>query len=150
MNWDEIDARIANAVAIFLSRDEYLITNDVNERSLTHKFAEYLQAEFPDWNVDCEYNRLGSNPKMLDKIYGQVPDTDLAARTVYPDIIVHHRGADNLLVIEAKRRDVDDTKDRMKLFGFTHDHRYSYPYAGQLIFAKNPTAVHWVRFNREL
>lgn len=141
MDWDEIAHRIESAIAVFLSRDEYLIVNDVNERSLTHKFADFLQAEFPEWNVDCEYNRLGSDPKRLNRIYGDVPDTDRRPRTVYPDIIVHHRGGKNLLVIEAKREGVDDGADRMKLLGFMTNERYEYPFAAQLIFVANPLGI---------
>ena len=37
--------------------DEPLLMHNVNERSITHKLAEYLQKHLPEYNVDCEYNR---------------------------------------------------------------------------------------------
>ncbi|MCL1902495.1 MAG: hypothetical protein FWG18_02595 [Alphaproteobacteria bacterium] len=40
--------------------------NEVNERSQTHKLAEYLQYLLPHWNVDCEYNKKLTDPKTLD------------------------------------------------------------------------------------
>jgi hypothetical protein len=85
----------------------YLFETDVNERSISHKFASYLQEEFEGWDVDCEYNRDHDDPKLLKLLkvstLGVKPD-DVQARTVYPDIIVHHRGTeDNLLVIEIKK-----------------------------------------------
>jgi hypothetical protein len=85
----------------------YLFETDVNERSISHKFASYLQEEFEGWDVDCEYNRDHDDPKLLKLLkvstLGVKPD-DVQARTVYPDIIVHLRGTeDNLIVIEIKK-----------------------------------------------
>lgn len=45
--------------------DSYLLLEDVNERSITHKLAEYLQRVYPEWNVDCEFNRNLSGPKNI-------------------------------------------------------------------------------------
>ena len=47
------------ALSELIERDSFLFEADANERSITHKLAEYLQAQFQDWNVDCEYNRNG-------------------------------------------------------------------------------------------
>lgn len=39
-------------------RDIYLLKEDVTERAIVHKFAEYLQYEFGSfYSEDCEYNR---------------------------------------------------------------------------------------------
>lgn len=92
MNKAEVLRRVQLAYDIFVTRDAYLLYIDANERSLTHKLAEYLQIIFPDWNVDCEYNRDGHTVKAVD---GSV---------VFPDVIIHHRGtSENLVVIEAKK-----------------------------------------------
>lgn len=40
----------------FYEKERYLLENNANERSLTHKLAEYLNLEFQDFDVDCEYN----------------------------------------------------------------------------------------------
>ncbi|MHA1749061.1 MAG: hypothetical protein ACTSYF_10535 [Promethearchaeota archaeon] len=90
-----------------------MLENDVSERAITHKLAEYIQEQFPDWNVDCEYNRDGHDPKRVNLING--PDK------VYPDIIVHKRGPNgpNLMVVEVKKsndtRQNGEEHDRQKL-----------------------------------
>ena len=33
-----------------------------NKRSIIFRFAMYLQPQFPDWTVDCEFNRDGVEP----------------------------------------------------------------------------------------
>ena len=62
---DEVRDRLYAAYHALLRHDRALLELDANERSLTHKLAEYLQGEFPDWDVDCEYNRDGDTPKRL-------------------------------------------------------------------------------------
>jgi hypothetical protein len=107
---------------------------------MTHKFAEYLQREFPDWNVDCEYNRDGDIPKRLLNLFqdDRVRPSDDNAATVFPDIIVHHRGQRgeqaNLLVLEAKKSGASDELDKFKLEEFMNDHQYNYCHAVLLRF----------------
>ena len=98
--------------------DAWLFEMNVNERSITHKLAEYLQQEFADWNVDCEYNRNLDEMKRLSVPKTGIEWDDLESKTVFPDIIVHKRGAKkNLLVIEVKKSNstVPDTFDKIKL-----------------------------------
>ncbi len=62
-----------------------------------------------------------------DSVSLQADDTD--ARTVSPDIIVHHRGTpDNLLVIEVKksRNREPDNRDEQKLKAFKEELHYRY------------------------
>jgi len=98
-----VKQKIIRAYRKLLRHDFYLLQVAANERSITHKFAEYLQREFPSYNVDCEYNRIGNDTKKLDgllselkKVFSEskkeVPLDDEDATTVFPDIIVHHRG----------------------------------------------------------
>jgi hypothetical protein len=134
--WEDILGRLGIASAIFLERDRYLLEVDANERSMTHKFGEHLQAQFPDWDVDCEFNRLGRLPKELRlTVASDIPEDDADATTVYPDIIVHHRGERaNLLVIEAKKSGRDNARDRQKLDAFKADDDYQYAYAALMRF----------------
>jgi hypothetical protein len=44
---------VASALAELLVNDHDLLSIDANERSLTFRFAMYLQQRFPDWTVDC-------------------------------------------------------------------------------------------------
>jgi hypothetical protein len=142
MEWHEIDSKLRRAKADFLAADTSLLEMNANERSMTHKFAEHLQRQFPDWNVDCEYNRNGSVPKRLQ------PMTDLCVsladeygHTVFPDIIVHRRTETtasgqrpNLLVIEAKKSSNKDDSDREKLEAFGSDEHFSYSFSVALRF----------------
>lgn len=116
------------AVAQLYSRDKALFELDASERAITHKLAEHLQAEFMDWNVDCEYNRRGLRPKVLVMPPEAVRPDESEAVTVYPDIIVHRRGTDdNFLVIEVKKeRGSANTHDREKLMAFGSDPNYRY------------------------
>jgi hypothetical protein len=114
----DVEAKVRRALDRLFANDSFLLQSDANERSLSHKLAEYLQAEFTDWNVDCEYNRKGYDPKRLNLRVRHVRTDDTEARTVYPDIIVHHRNSDdNLLVIEIKKSTNSDNgdSDREKL-----------------------------------
>lgn len=95
---------------------------DAHEESVSHKLAEYLQQEFPDWDVDCEFNKYYDEKKVLDRY-----DKD----RVRPDIIVHHRDTDrDLLVVEVKLTtsddDISEEKDKVRLY--TEDEELDYRY----------------------
>jgi hypothetical protein len=113
--------RLDSALQRLSDRDFHLLSADVNERSITHKLAEYLQAELPDWHVDCEYNRDRHDSKLLELPHrSNVSSEDVHARTVFPDIIVHHRNTqENLLVIEVKKSSSteDESWDWKKIDG---------------------------------
>lgn len=97
--------KIQNAFLQFIKHDRYLLEAKANERSLTHRLAIHVHAEFPDYHVDCEYNRDGHRPKRLNTFKRAVNSDDVKGVTVFPDIIVHQRGqgaGHNLAVIEAK------------------------------------------------
>src|SRR5690554_3117010 len=53
----EIEKVVRESLDELYEKDIILIQNDVSERAITHKLAEYLQRRFPDLHVDCEYNR---------------------------------------------------------------------------------------------
>lgn len=57
---------IKKALFMLAKEDEYLLLNQINERSITHKLAEYIQQILPEYNVDCEYNKHLKDPKTLD------------------------------------------------------------------------------------
>jgi hypothetical protein len=146
-NDKEIIEKLNLAISILFKNDSYLLDVDANERSISHKLGVYLQDIFKDWDVDCEYNRIFDFEKRVDlpRKY-DVSNWDTEATTVYPDIIVHHRGTDeNLLVIEMKKNALNkpDEFDSLKLkefkkqlgyqfavalrikTGYGHDHAYS-------------------------
>jgi hypothetical protein len=92
----------------------------------------YLQTELPRYNVDCEYNRTGVDPKRLDRLYLQTNTEDTDAKTVFPDVIAHIRGQKrNYLVIEFKKSSstVGRDIDIQKLHGYIGDEQLSYEHA---------------------
>lgn len=126
----EVKQRVLAAYNELLSRDSDLLTVDANERSITHKLAEYLQRRFSDWNVDCEYNRARGLPKRIESGRRDASIRDTDARTAFPDIIIHKRGTEeNLVVIEAKKSTtVSGSDDRVKLHAYLADHRYRHAF----------------------
>lgn len=146
VEWDEIERRIGDAVQQLQESEDFLLRNDVNERTITHRLALLLEPKFPGWHVDIEYNRVGdaAEPKRLDwndiacdaSAEELVRDTE--ARTVYPDIIVHERGEpNNLLVIEVKKSSNAGCgeRDRRKLEAFQEAQEFRYRHA---VFLKIP------------
>ena len=124
---DEIRNLARKALKVLQKKDSFLLTEGISERSIAHKLAEYLQEQFPDWNVDCEYNRKGIDMKKLEGI--RECDEHRRTNRVFPDIIVHKRNTNrNLLVIELKKTSLNSQCDIKKLELFTNkkgDYGYS-------------------------
>ena len=99
----EIIKRFQQAVDKLMQNDIDLLVRDVSERAITHKLGEYLQPLFPEWNVDCEYNRNGDRAKQISAMKKNGVSE---LQKIYPDVIVHERGTNdrNLLAIEAKKQ----------------------------------------------
>lgn len=118
---ENIEKKLHHALATMQQQDAHLLSADVNERSITHRLAMYLQAEFPDWHVDAEYNRDHDKIKRVRLATTSKETDDIDGHTVFPDIIVHRRNADeNLLVIEVKKTgEVGMGKDKEKLEAYT-------------------------------
>jgi hypothetical protein len=109
---EKIEQALNKALGALLERDVDILRADVNERTISHRVAGYLEPYFSGWNVDCEYNRNHDDSKRLKIRRRQVPNDDTQAQTVFPDIIVHKRGTDeNLLVIEMKKTTSQETDD---------------------------------------
>lgn len=123
----DIQKQILKAIDILLEKDAVLFENDSAERAITAKFACYIQDQFPEWNVDCEYNRNLDGIKRLKEICSQGNHEDGAS--VYPDIIVHKRmTSNNFLVIEVKKTTSteSDECDLKKLDAFRNELGYQH------------------------
>jgi hypothetical protein len=95
----EVRTRLNAALSTLWINDSHLFHINSSERSICHKLALYLEDQFPGYDVDVEYNRMGSEEEYPPKIKG------FRGEYVTPDIIVHKRDVQftcNLLVIEAK------------------------------------------------
>jgi DNA-directed RNA polymerase specialized sigma54-like protein len=103
-------SKVINAINHLIEKDKYLLEIDVHERTITHRLALYLQCEFEDWNVDCEYNRnwdVIKQIQIIKQLNVTFPQNDFnmdESVSVFPDIIIHHRkSSENLLVVEVKK-----------------------------------------------
>ena len=124
-----IEEAIFKSTSQLIRCDSEILINDINERSISHKLATYLEPYFLGWNIDCEYNRNHDAPKRLEIKRRNIQSDDTQATTVYPDIIIHHRGTDdNLVVIEMKKTtsNEDDTYDIGKLHAFKSQLGYKF------------------------
>lgn len=102
-----------------------MIEVDASERSITHHLANCVAGEFPEWDVDVEYNRDRYDIKRAGK------------GRVFPDIVVHRRGCrDNLLAIEVKKSrapERDTESDRNKLREFTSPNGLAYRFGAHVV-----------------
>ena len=53
--------KLVGALQDFYARETHLLERDLGERALTHRLAVSLEGHFPEWNIDCDYNRLGAD-----------------------------------------------------------------------------------------
>src|SRR5216683_1952592 len=66
--------KVVSALHEFYARETHLLEKDLGERTLTHRLAVHLEKQFPGWDVDCDYNRLGERTLRLPK--GTIVSTD--------------------------------------------------------------------------
>lgn len=134
----EIIFRIKRGLNKLFENDSWLIKHDLSEQCISHKLAEYIQFEFSQYNVDCEYNGNIDNEGgrkriivikeqlkalgLLNKNEENLP-YNLLERAVFPDIIVHKRGTNknNLCVLEVKKTTsrIPFDYDKIKLSSYT-------------------------------
>lgn len=85
---------VSGSISDFARRDMELLHIGVQEETLAHRLAIYIEQRLTGWQVDCEYNRNLQYPKMSH---------DGLSR-MRPDIIAHIRNSPrNLLVVEIKK-----------------------------------------------
>jgi len=120
----EIKEKVLKAINKVLKYDKILFEINSSERSIAFRLATYIEKEFPEWNVDFEYNRYADEIKVLKR--------DKKDKNFLPDIVVHKRTIrDNLLVIEIKKssESIKGEKvkwDRERLEFLTTNKRYEY------------------------
>jgi hypothetical protein len=135
---------VVRALGEFYARETHLLDKDLGERVLTHRLAVHLENQFASWDVDCDYNRLGERRLRLPK--GSIVSTDDdSGKSVFPDIVVHHRAVpENLLAIEFRKAANHQPleHDRHKLRAMTDPHLWHAFRAGVLLtFAKKNVAA---------
>ena len=77
--------KVIAALHEFYAREAFLLEKEAGERALTHRLAVHFEKQFPGWEIDCYYDRLGDRTLRLP--HGTIVSTDdhLA--------ISRHRGA---------------------------------------------------------
>lgn len=113
---------VKEALNKFMENDKILLNIDANENAMSHKIAGYLDDEFENGDVDCEYNRQSKDSKNISDICSEFDN-------VRPDIIVHKRVENfNHLVIEIKKDASEDNKkkDIRKLYWLKKKFNYKY------------------------
>ena len=116
--------KVVAALREFYAHETWLLENDLGERTLTHRLARDIEKQFPGWEVDCNYDRLGERTLRLP--HGTIVSTDdHLAKSVYPDIVVHQREIpNNLLAVEVRKASNHQPveHDHHKLRGLTDPH----------------------------
>jgi hypothetical protein len=112
-DWED-GAIFVATIRFFLEKEKFILTKHLNERTITHKLAEYLKIAFNGYDVDCEYNRMQSQKineeyitKRLNFRIEELRSDNEQGSPVFPDIIVHKRGVDtdNYIIIEVKKKE---------------------------------------------
>lgn len=150
MSFNDTKQKIEVALRKLRVNDSFLIDANTNERTISHKLAEYLQESYPrpDWNVDCEYNRHGLEKKEIDVPKDNINWDDTEARTIFPDIVVHKRNNDNYnrLVIEVKKSSNKESHklDKIKLMALTREpYRYNFGLFLEISVSKGADFLQW-------
>jgi len=130
----ELD-KFAAALKEFYAREAFLFEHDLGERTLTHRLAVQLERQFPDFEVDCDFDRLG--PRTLQLPHGSIVSTDdHLGKSIYPDIVVHQRTVpNNLLAIEVRKASNHQPieHDRHKLRALTDAHIWFAYWIGAMV-----------------
>lgn len=98
----------------------------MNERAITHRLAICVEREFAGWDVVCEYNRDGHDPKEI--AFGSGDDAE-HGRRVFPDVIDHRRGTDDNYVVFGLKKSNNpesDKRDFEKLRGYCRQPGYAH------------------------
>ncbi|MBI3889025.1 hypothetical protein HY312_00395 [Candidatus Saccharibacteria bacterium] len=61
-----MDRKVKISLIRLVNEDAYLLANNINERTIMHRFAMYYAEQYPKWDVDCEFNTNLGQPKALD------------------------------------------------------------------------------------
>jgi len=146
----DIKNAIDSAIDSLIGADLYLLKVDSSERSITHRLAIHLIPHFPDFDIDCEFNRDGFDPKRLALSECNVSNEEADAVTVFPDIVVHQRGTEirNLVAVEVKKASsvLGSDYDRRKLQAFKSDLQYKFAVHVVIGYTKDQRLVRQVEW----
>jgi hypothetical protein len=145
---EQIRNVMTGALQDFAKWDMELLHVKVQEETLSHRTAVYIEQRLGGWHIDCEYNRDLTHAKM---------SVDGLSR-MRPDIIVHIRNSPhNLLVVEIKKtchskRQINAAKSRVQEFTGKWTKHPRYCHGAVLVFpvrANDPKIVKCEWFHRD-
>jgi hypothetical protein len=140
ITFEEIKERVHRAIRRFLKENNQLLKFGLQEQTNSMKMVSYLDDEFPDWDVDGEYNKIVDKHSeecqektvflMMKRSGYKIEYLVKAERVrVRPDIIIHRRGTiENLLAIEIKLSENQEQieYDWAKLDAYCQNHELRY------------------------
>lgn len=143
----ELKKIIESALTQMHIRDRNLLQSN-REWAISAKLGMYLHNELQYWDVDCEYNKVGSNddPKRMSN-----------GKKSRPDITIHKRECieieNNLLYIEVKFLNSEVELDMDKLIDFTSPSRRNrnlqYQYSASISFFPEVQVI-WLKDGRRI
>jgi len=95
MNNRIIKGKFREALKLFIAKDKQALLHvDIYEPTISHRIAVYLEELFPEFDIDCEYNKT-----LLGK------KKDINGKKIRPDIIIHKRITNeaNSVIVEIKK-----------------------------------------------
>lgn len=126
-------------------------SNGLCERCLVFRFGLYLQGEFLDYFVDCDFNSSFVNGSPTGG--KQIANSDGSKTKRFVDIIVHQRKAPpntDFICFEIKKWNNRNAKaakkDMNNLVGLTSE--FGYQYGFYLILGRNLRETKWIIFHR--
>lgn len=139
---EKVEEFVSRACRDVENKDSFLLDKDVSEWAIAHRLAVYIEKYFPEYNIDCEYNRMADadgtySTRSPKRVHGTAKER--------PDIIVHRRGPgadNNLLVIELKKNQSDD--DENFLDAMMADPNFSYKYGCHVLITNEKLTEKWV------
>lgn len=140
---DEVMQRVHRAITKLENEDLALFNPLGSERNIAQRFALWLQNEFPDWDIDCEYDQIVDhiNQTAKKKVAGLLMIrqknggfrhlSEPSNKKVIPDIIIHHRGyRENLVAIEIKtsndNEEIEFDKEKLTAYRMYEPLQYRY------------------------
>lgn len=137
------ELKIKGALKMLHDNDCYLLMNNCTERAIAFKLAMYLQIQFKEYDVDCEYNlNINSDTKRKviycieveylkfknapkRKNFINIEGNEYLEVSIFPDIIIHKRSLNdrNHIIFEIKKSCnlTESDYDRYKLIKYTED-----------------------------
>ena len=129
---EQISKIIASAISALQAKQPMLFQpdDDIAERTVSSAISAYFNPAFPEYEVNCEYNRMTDEyGTQIPKRIHRDPNAENQS-SVYPDIIVHQQsnGENNLLVVEIKMQWKNGKKedDYNKLTGYKKELNYAF------------------------